>query len=549
MKVFIILALIIAITLISFLERVANNKRMKLQLKESYGKKADGSIEEFDRRELAALYYNVIKKTIPEDELLDDITWDDLEMDNIFCCMNTTKSFIGEQVLFAALHRLPKEKNWLYEREKIIKYYDEHPEERVEAQARLLQLRKEDYNYYIPVFMDTLESQRLPFTSLCRILQITLVLLMPAAVITMNPVLVTAAAANFLINIAIYAMGKNKYELLLESLYAMIRTVKTADVLCCADDLECMDVKDNLKKLEKVKKLVSILERKKQGSVAGDILALIYDYIIGAFLWDFTIYDKLIRLLSGRQREFMQVYRYVGELDLSIAVGSFRRSLPFWCEPEFSEKQFSMEGICHPLIEDAVENSFTMEKNMILTGSNASGKSTFVKAAAINIILGQCIHTCTARSMVLPNAGVLTSMAVRDDILSGESYYIKEIKYLQRMIEKSSGERMVFCGIDEILRGTNTMERVAASIAILSYLCEKNCMVMVATHDVDLATALDGPCDNYYFCESVQDGDVVFDYKLRKGISNTQNAIRLLEAVGFPAEIIAESKKRCGMES
>ena len=396
--------------------------------------------------------------------------------------------------------------------------------------------------------MDSLESQKMPFTNICRILQVTLVLLMPAAVITMNQILITAAIVNLLVNIAIYAMGKGKYELLLESLYAIIRTVKTAKELTGPDELDWLEVRAHLKKLDKVTKLVTVLEKKKQGMVTGDILGLLYDYIMGAFLWDFTIYDKLIRLLFGRQKEFMEVYQYVGEIDLSIAVGSFRKSLAYWSKPEFSGRQLSVTGIYHPLMEGAVENSFVMEKNIILTGSNASGKSTFVKAVAVNMILGQSIYTCTARKMKIPNAVVLTSMAVRDNLLSGESYYIKEIKYLQRMIEKSSGERMVFCGIDEILRGTNTTERIAASIAILQYLCSKNCMVMVATHDLELATALEGLCENYYFCESVQDGDVVFDYKLKKGISNTRNAIRLLEAIGFPAEIISESRKRCGGE-
>ena len=156
-------------------------------------------------------------------------------------------------------------------------------------------------------------------------------------------------------------------------------------------------------------KLVTVLEKKKQGMVTGDILGLLYDYIMGAFLWDFTIYDKLIRLLLGRQKEFMEVYQYVGEIDLSIAVGSFRKSLAYWSKPEFSGRQLSVAGIYHPLMEGAVENSFVMEKNIILTGSNASGKSTFVKAVAVNMILGQSIYTCTARKMKIPNAVVLTS--------------------------------------------------------------------------------------------------------------------------------------------
>lgn len=145
--------------------------------------------------------------------------------------------------------------------------------------------------------------------------------------------------------------------------------------------------------------------------------------------------------------------------------------------------------------------------------------------------------------MVIPNARVMTSIAIRDDILSGESYYMKEIKYLKRMIAGGRGKRMVICGIDEILRGTNAMERVAASIAILNYLAEQNCLIMVASHDHELARTLADKYVNYYFCETVRDGDVVFDYKLRAGISNTYNAILLLQTVGFPREIVEEARK------
>ncbi len=145
--------------------------------------------------------------------------------------------------------------------------------------------------------------------------------------------------------------------------------------------------------------------------------------------------------------------------------------------------------------------------------------------------------------MELPNARIFTSMAIRDDIASGESYYMREIKYLKRMIEKSGEPRMLICGIDEILRGTNTAERIAASIAILNYLHDKNCLLMVATHDLALANTLCETYAPYYFCETFEGHDVVFDYTLRKGICNTHNAIQLLQTVGFPAEIVAQARE------
>lgn len=266
------------------------------------------------------------------------------------------------------------------------------------------------------------------------------------------------------------------------------------------------------------------------------------DELIDQITWDDLDMDDVFQLINCTKS-------FIGEVDLSIAIGSFRQCLDHYCIPVFSEKSLTATGIYHLLVDNAVANDFSMTKNVIITGSNASGKSTFIKAVAINLILGQNINTCTATNMTIPNVIILTSIAVRDDISSGESYYIKEVKYLKRMIEYSNQNRMVFCGIDEILRGTNTLERIAASISILEYLLSKNCMLMVASHDLELAHSLDGRYENFYFCESIEGQDVVFNYKLCAGISHTNNAIRLLESMGFPEEIVLKAKKRKFIEN
>lgn len=113
-----------------------------------------------------------------------------------------------------------------------------------------------------------------------------------------------------------------------------------------------------------------------------------------------------------------------------------------------------------------------------------------MKAVAINVILAQTINTCVAKNMKMPAIQVMTSMALRDDVLQGESYYMREIKYLKRMLDElETGEPMLFV-IDEILKGTNTRERLAASNAILSYMVQKQGFLLIATHDLELVYAL-----------------------------------------------------------
>lgn len=107
--------------------------------------------------------------------------------------------------------------------------------------------------------------------------------------------------------------------------------------------------------------------------------------------------------------------------------------------------------------------------------------------------------------MKMPAIQVMTSMALRDDVLQGESYYMREIKYLKRMLDElETGEPMLFV-IDEILKGTNTRERLAASNAILSYMVQKQGFLLIATHDLELVYALKNRYDTYYFDSQVHE--------------------------------------------
>ena len=181
----------------------------------------------------------------------------------------------------------------------------------------------------------------------------------------------------------------------------------------------------------------------------------------------------------------------------------------------------------------------------MLTGANASGKSTFMKAIAVNIILAQTINTASANRFVIPyNLIIMSSMSLRDDIETGESYYLREINQLKKMIESINETKATLILIDEILKGTNSVERVAASYGVLEYLCHKNAFVVVATHDISLVELVKDRYKCYYFGSEIIDGEIKLDYKLHQGINSTSNAIKLLEITGFPQEIITLSMEQ-----
>lgn len=129
-----------------------------------------------------------------------------------------------------------------------------------------------------------------------------------------------------------------------------------------------------------------------------------------------------------------------------------------------------------------------MEKGVLLTGSNASGKSTFLKTVAVNAILSQSVNTCMAKKYEAPLFHVYSSMALRDNMDSGESYYIVEIKGTQADSGCCGSRKRfhVLCFVDEVLRGTNTVERIAASTQILKFLRKRKVFCFAATHDIEL---------------------------------------------------------------
>ena len=136
----------------------------------------------------------------------------------------------------------------------------------------------------------------------------------------------------------------------------------------------------------------------------------------------------------------------------------------------------------------------------------------------------------------------MSSMAVRDSVRGGESYFVAEIRSLKRILDAAEGKTPVLAFIDEILRGTNTIERIAASAAVLDALAGKNILVMAATHDIELTRML-ASYQNIHFREWVDQGGVTFDYKLRPGPSRTRNALELLGQMGFDRQTVERARE------
>lgn len=291
---------------------------------------------------------------------------------------------------------------------------------------------------------------------------------------------------------------------------------------------------------------------------------IVFDYLKMAFHFDLMKFNRMLKIVREKDGAVRETAAVVGMMDACICIAYFRASMEGWCKPELSscpadsiqgregnacgpiqsdtDVILRAEKLYHPLLSAPVKNSIQTDRGVLLTGSNASGKSTFLKAVALGAVLAQTIYTVPAESFSASFTRVMSSMALRDDLLGGESYFMVEIKALKRILDACGEPCPVLCFVDEVLRGTNTVERIAASSRILQSLAGGGVLCFAATHDIELTHLLENDYNNYHFEETIEDGDISFNYLLKKGRAQSRNAIRLLELMGYDRCVIKEAE-------
>jgi DNA mismatch repair ATPase MutS len=201
----------------------------------------------------------------------------------------------------------------------------------------------------------------------------------------------------------------------------------------------------------------------------------------------------------------------------------------------------NFQDLYHPLIEEAVPNTLeNISGSILITGSNMSGKTTFMKTVGVNFILAQSFYFTLSKEFNVPALKVKSAIRTEENLLEGKSSFFAEIEAINYFLQLSNNKNEYLFIIDEIFRGTNTIERLAASTAVLKYL-NRNNKVFVTTHDIELQDLLENNYKMFHFSEQVEDGKFFFNYKLKEGPCSSGNAIKLLEIMNYPAEIIAEA--------
>lgn len=486
------------------------------------------------------------RKREKEGFYVDDITWNDLDMDRIFALINQSISPIGDEYLYEILRKPVFEEEELKERQRLLEFFSEKEMERHKVQALLAGIRKPgNVSVYEAVSVTKeVEIQGKGFQIvMCGAFFLSLLFFaaMPSPGIF-------CFLGICILNIITYFMRKQDIDLYLTSFRCVIQLLEAQK------NLEKLNIPEFASYMEEGKRCRKELRTFQKGSflvleqssTGGGMEGLIMDYIRMLTHIDLIKFSTMMKAMQEHQEEILGLMKIFGYLDAMISIASFRVSLPYYSIPELEmagKAYLKVENLYHPLLSHPVANSIEAENGILVTGSNASGKSTFLKNIAVNTILAQTIYTVTASEYQAPYFKVMTSMALRDDLERGESYFIVEIRSLKRILDETEKEGCLLCIIDEVLRGTNTIERIGASSRILAGLDREHVLPFAATHDIELSYILEDLYENYHFEEEVKEHEVVFNYLLKKGRVTTRNAIRLLEMTGYPENLSEEAKK------
>lgn len=271
--------------------------------------------------------------------------------------------------------------------------------------------------------------------------------------------------------------------------------------------------------------------------------------LVNIFLNSLLLYDlRCIRALEKWKEQNSLLFpgwlQSVGEIECLNSLAGFAFHHPHFCYPELYADQpvfVSTKQMAHPLIapEERIANDFEAGKNnktLLITGSNMSGKTTFLRTLGVNLILAQSGAPVCAQEFRCSPMEILTSIRVSDSLQEHTSYFMAELKRLQQIILQLQQNRPALVLIDEILRGTNSEDKTLGSEQFILQLLHYNCITLFATHDLSLGTLEKSHHElisNYCF-ESIISGDQLhFDYKLQPGIARNKNASFLMKKMGI----------------
>ena len=526
--VLIILTFIILITLVNVIISVLERRKQIAKINTLWDNKL--KLESFIRpNSRFDAQYRTYRDHYNKQSFIDDKTWSDLNMDTLFHKINFNFTAIGEMRLYATLRGMFK-----VNQTSLINMFKDNKVFRLNVSYILSKIGKNVYPLFPDQMLPTKRNILLMFCPLLPFIGFAFIFLIPSKGIL---ICLTFMILNAILSFKL----KKSYDQDLKSIFYTANVIKQSQALSKIESTPAISV--DFTHFKASRRFSGLLARVESQDMASSIIM----FIKLVFMIDYVLFHLIQRSYFKYQEEVMACYDYISILDNHYSIAMYQHTLTHYCYPKINNNinGLQMKSIIHPLLdeENAIANTIDISNHILLTGSNASGKSTFMKAVALNLILAQSIQTATAHSFIYQPGYVMTSMANADDVLSGDSYFMSELKSIRRLFNTHQCNK-IYCFIDEIFKGTNTTERIAASESVLSYLDnQKAYHVIAATHDVELSILLENTYNNYHFNESIQENSIFFDYKIKPGKANTRNAIELLRITQFPIDIYQRAQQ------
>lgn len=487
---------------------------------------------------------------------LDDRTWEDLNLDAVFAALDRTESTLGQHALYHRIRTAPVADH-LALFETLVSRLAADAGLRERAQLSLGRLRDpHGYDLWWLARSDAIETR--PWDVLFPVLSAVTVLLLVLAPIA-TPV-IPALIAAVVINIVVRYATDRRIGAVAGAFRQIAPVIATGQALqfIRSDNVEPLvgslqSDGPRLGRLKTIARWVSgdplmlSLSAGPLAVVITDVANSIYEYLNLALLLDANGVYFGARALREHRAGLLRLVMAIGEVDAAISVASFRTGRTDWTRPHFRPAWTPaiLADIRHPLVNDAVPNSVTLEsgRGVLITGSNMSGKSTFLRTAGVTTVLAQTLNTCLATQYDAPVFSVRTCIGRSDDLGAGKSYYIAEVESLLALVTASTESAPHLFLLDELFRGTNAIERIAAGQAVLQELVagasgRKPHVVLAATHDGELVELLPDSYAAHHFGDAIGPAGLTFDHRLKPGPATTRNAIALLQLHGAPEELI-----------
>ncbi len=257
------------------------------------------------------------------------------------------------------------------------------------------------------------------------------------------------------------------------------------------------------------------------------------------FLYDFHCVFKLEKWKENNKKHIEEWLNLVALQDAYNSFGNYVFTKPSFCFPVIDNNKLEIKGseIGHPLMKqtECIANSISFginEKSIILTGANMSGKSTFLRSLGLNTLLALLGLPVYAKSFKTSIFNIHTSMRVTDSLNERASYFYAELSRLQEIVQKlEQGNKMLIL-LDEVLKGTNSDDKLSGSIELVKKFLQYECLHVIATHDLklgELENKMPKKISNYCFESIIQENELYFDYKLGNGIAKNKNASFLMK--------------------